>query len=549
MAIDKMRRTEPLAISFANGEQPSSAKLNAIINQSRNGSRILEKSIGDVWGQAGDQILTTHPLKIPNLARYIGKNDLLNPIFHGLPYSTSAKTIYYYDTVYKYVGHTEGFLTFPPKSGTTFSIEGTTTGFTNAVASEDLVVSTGDYWIDTTTGRFVVYRTIDATNTTTVIKYKIDPSTWKFNNNNLLPSVIPDIRQTSYNGCRVSYSSGKYYLHLPPRAPLTLSAEAPARYPAAVDWDNNSQGDYSDSLMTLWQDPTAYFVQDAHYRYSLPKEIIDVYSTIAPGGTFPDGFMYLWDDDANTVIEDIIFKKPESYTRPTSYADPTLVAATDEWVIEISSATYDLTSKVTDWHTISGPHLVEGADDYDTGLYLITTGSSVAANINQLYKLFYQHNHDNMSDMSRSISYTETYNPKITGATIYYEGEDIVYDPEYEGNDGGDLFWSKQLIVSVELAQGTYLINAQALAWDYSVSRGHTITIESDTTFYAQSTFYHITTIPYTTISISPIVVNLTTTTTIYLYGWIYNPADGGFTAYFNPSGNIGTYLTYLKIG
>ena len=75
---DKFRKVVPLKITFGDGEEPTSAKLNVGFNQIRTGTALLEKAVGDVWNQSGD-ILENRQLQIPNLARLIGENNYLNP--------------------------------------------------------------------------------------------------------------------------------------------------------------------------------------------------------------------------------------------------------------------------------------------------------------------------------------------------------------------------------------------------------------------------------------------------------------------------------------
>ena len=76
--MDKFRVTFPTRISFANGEQPTAKKLNAIADQAKNGLSILEKAIGDLWNQSGDSVTSDYPNRITNLARTLGDQALMN---------------------------------------------------------------------------------------------------------------------------------------------------------------------------------------------------------------------------------------------------------------------------------------------------------------------------------------------------------------------------------------------------------------------------------------------------------------------------------------
>src|SRR5690348_1583381 len=87
---DKFRSTFPIPITFTEGEQPTSKKLNAISTQSRNGLAILERVIGDTWNQSGDVGTSSLPLHITNLARALGDQGALNsqlplPDLTGIP--------------------------------------------------------------------------------------------------------------------------------------------------------------------------------------------------------------------------------------------------------------------------------------------------------------------------------------------------------------------------------------------------------------------------------------------------------------------------------
>ena len=76
---DKFRSTNPIDISYQNAEQPSSAKMSAQATQSKQGGNLLERAIGDIWGQSGDALLLDYPLQIANIARMIGSSKFLNP--------------------------------------------------------------------------------------------------------------------------------------------------------------------------------------------------------------------------------------------------------------------------------------------------------------------------------------------------------------------------------------------------------------------------------------------------------------------------------------
>ena len=111
---DKFRKVYPLKITFGSAEQPTSPKLTAISEQTRNGLGLIEQAIGDPWNQSGDDILTSFPLFIPNLARMIGQNEYLNPVI----YPMDDDFIFTEDIGDAHQGFNEFHLTYKPKDTT-----------------------------------------------------------------------------------------------------------------------------------------------------------------------------------------------------------------------------------------------------------------------------------------------------------------------------------------------------------------------------------------------------------------------------------------------
>ena len=313
--VDKLRRTAPLNITFADGEQPVSEKLSAINNQFRASTNVLEKAIGDTWNQSGDSLLRSSPLQIANIARTIGEQQHMNPDL----YSLTENFDFTENIGVRYAGRTEFYLLYQPASPLVHSVSALGAGFASLQATEAAVQATGQYWIDSSTGRVRTYTPVAALDTLT---YEVDTSNWT-TNNGLVPSVIPDPGQTTFTSCRISKTGSTYFIHLPPRRPLSSSSWN--KYPALGEQSGNEDSTVPGAGVTkkLWQDGSVAALNDAYYRYRLPKEIDDALAGMALGETLPKGMLLLWDGTANTVIVDAVFKKNS--------------AALGSWVFEISS--------------------------------------------------------------------------------------------------------------------------------------------------------------------------------------------------------------------
>lgn len=405
---DKLRKTIPLNITFADGEQPTSAKLNAVSQQARNGNAIIERAIGDIWNQSGDPNINDNPLQIPNLGRLLGANEYLNPAL----YPGTANFNYKENIGNKFGNLTTGHLLFKPDSTTIIVHTDPNSLFTTLVSNEYEVDGPGDYWIDTATGKFRVYDPLQGTE---VIEYTVDPTDvadgWVIGTETL-PGVIPDPGQAEFTSCRVSENSGVYYLHLPPRRPLTLSArETPAKYPPAVDLTDNTDGTTT-APFKYWQDGTTALTgaNSDHYRYQLPREIQDTAPPISVGDEYPNSFFYLWDQNLNTILDDIIFKRPNAASISPSLED---------YVLEISSPSIDLSTYVTASET--------EANYSNTGLSLITCGAPATRTLWTLISSFYKHSHKNDGVLDSTIRHSDLTNQNPPSSSYTAGGHNTRY--------------------------------------------------------------------------------------------------------------------------
>ncbi len=370
---DKLRRTHPLNITIADGESPTGAKLTAIAAQARVGARVLEKAVGDLWNQSGDSILSDWPLQIPNLARMMGENKWLNPLLYPVEQQFS-----YRDNVgAKYPNQNHGYLQFKPASVASVSAVSGSTNLVTKVASEDLVDGAGDYWVDSTTGRF---RSFSALGGTDKLDYTVDPSGWAITDSTV-PGVIPDPRQTEFTGCRISTSGGGFLLHLPPRRPITLTGyNRPERYPSTSDIADNIAT--SISPYKLWQSSAVNALADSHYRYPFPEELADIIGELAEGVSIPEGFLYLWDQNKRTIVEDATFTKSDQ----------------GDWILQISAPSQDLNTKVGNDES--------QASYAASGYSLIVCGTPIARAIWSLNKAIYAGTHNNTGDFTPIISHS-----------------------------------------------------------------------------------------------------------------------------------------------
>ncbi len=379
--MDKLRRTAPLVISFLTGESPTSNKLTALNNQFRAAFNVVEKAVGDVWSQSGDSLLFTFPLQIPNLARALGEQKYLNPCL----YPVDEDFVYVDNVGAKYLDQNELYLQFKPKTLTGMTAAGGGSLDTDPKANYYDVVATGNWWVDVNTGKF---RSFDELVADDEITYTVDSTEWNVKTTTL-PGIIPDPRQVDFTGCRISTAGGKFYIHLPPRIRLSADFDLstfdgwslPERYPPSVDHSDN----YDTTVAAvgskkLWQDPvitpTSIALEDAFYRYSLPKEMKDQLATLNTGDSLPVGFLYLWNRDTGTIVADAVFKK----------------SALGNWIFEITSATVDFSSLV------SGS---EAETNYNSTLYsVIAVGSPVSRSLWTLSNAFMNHEHNNKGDFS-----------------------------------------------------------------------------------------------------------------------------------------------------
>lgn len=388
---DKFRTTYPINVTFADGEQPTSRKLNAINTQAKNGLALVERALGDVWNQSGDSVYASHPVRIPNLARVLGDQAKMGAKFPVPDMSPGESIVIRQDGVEPV---TELQLDFKAKANVGGVLETfilAQSAYTTRVNSRAEVNASNKFYIDAANSK--IY--LGSPWPLTYIEYSVAVEDLPTDGE---PSVnmIPHPDQSDWKGLKIHrLSVDKYLLFLPPRRPPTTgtigkipagstnsvvpSASPVHRYwyadPATWNAPSNPEGDANYSGL----------VKDKRYRYKLPQPLYNLISDANAAGTeFPSGSIYLWDNSSQTIVEGLTFKVPDANNAyPTSPVSPRPV-----WVIQVEGAGLDnLFSGFTSSLSTDNPA------DYQSRFALITVGASVAEIIERLrHSLFEDHN-------------------------------------------------------------------------------------------------------------------------------------------------------------
>jgi hypothetical protein len=304
---DKFRDTFPIAVSFSKGEQPAETKFDGWAGQTNTGLYTVEKALGDLWGErvqsksSGSYLLSTwdsplRPPQIANLARLIGPASALNPHMVG---RNAWGTVTFNATDIP-AGVHEWQLPYPPLSigGTapaytvaidTLSASGRIVYELNAIdgtafqthqASRKLCVATGDFHIDTD-GKVYSY-TATGTYGSSSHDY-LSEAPWDYYDRST-PNVIPDMHETS-TLCTITDLGSNLY---------TVALPAITKVPGY---------DASGSALT----PPAPLASGAFLPAAITQQGLSV------GDTIPEGFIYIWDDEAGdedsagAIVEGVTF--------------------------------------------------------------------------------------------------------------------------------------------------------------------------------------------------------------------------------------------------
>jgi len=283
--------TFPNSVTFTTGEQPSHAKFTGWATQTDGGMRLLDRAIGDVWGEekqtrtGADFTLSTwsdRPLNIANLARLIGPASALNP--NRLGTKSILVTFSGSDIpagVHEFqlpepsliINQTGRVFTINIDVGMAvhhlgYQLDIIDPGvFGTHQDARDDCTSNGDYHVDTQ-GRVYCYQ-VTGTYADVLRRYYTDMlwDTYSMSRMN----VIPDINETT-TLCTVSAAASNKQLIV-----LPIITDLPG-----YDDDGTTR--------TLPGTPSA--------RAYLPYAIT---STLSNGDTIPEGLVYLWDTDTGEI--------------------------------------------------------------------------------------------------------------------------------------------------------------------------------------------------------------------------------------------------------
>lgn len=401
---DKFRKTMPINITYTAAEQPTAQKLTASSAQARAGTGLIEKAIGDIWGQSGDSHLFSEDLflQIPNLGRMLGESQFMAPLMHTMcpPIGSEFKFV---DRIgIREQGRTTGYLRYIP-SGSITEMVGDS--FTTLVGAEDLVLADGDYWIESGTGRYRVWKPLASNQ---LISYMVEVDSWFEAYDRTSANVIPHALQDGFNSCRIEHDAGRFFLHLPPRRPLYTwsmpsAMDKPAFYPAESEVYVGPTSYNEDATIPLggeyllWQKKGQDALADAAYRYYLPS--------IFPANTdpIPDGMLYLWDATNKTIVEGITFKRDD---RPGA----------NLWVLEM------LTTTQTTFLLARATASEDEADYNSCEVSLIVTGSSAAQRMYQTSAELHTHSHARTAMESVPVSHTDLVETDPPTANDYANG-------------------------------------------------------------------------------------------------------------------------------
>lgn len=390
---DKLRKTFPVKITLADGEQPTGAKLTAIATQARNGLGIAEFAIGDIWNQSGDSHFASTDdsdkrkrLHIASLGRALGNMDKVLADFD--PISTNIR---FYDKFTGYLNGNVGSLHQKPNGALTWS------GNTVETSNPLNVDAAGEAYYDSDTGKVFSYDVLVSGDEP---YYEVAYGDFSADDR-FTPNLLPPATQTSsvgFGGCKVVAKdvdgsgdpiSGntRYYIVLPPRV-----TDVDHNNPNIDDFSpgtSNNQATSTSATPKLyyWSKSTAIDTDSdsEHYRYALPS-VLD-YSNFSPGDRLPDGFLKLWDDNGGgtgvgRVVDNVTFYKPA-----TTDADHGSTY-NQGFVVEVDAPDY-----VTELDALHSKDTEYTASDYNTGIRVITTGASVAEVLAAVWQRLLDHKH------------------------------------------------------------------------------------------------------------------------------------------------------------
>ena len=256
---DKLKELTPILVTFEQGESPTPSKIENSFAQVSNAMNTIERAIGDLWNQSSvtSGPLDLNPDYIVNLSRVIGNMSTINPAsLGGNSLSIVAEAVPEDRRLFA-LEHAPDDPTNP--SAITFT-NGTGV-FDTLVASIGAVDAAGKYFIEAN-GLVHTFTKTGATHTTSY-----DYTTVADSYSGATYNVMPDPAQ----GTRCTVTE------------VTPGAQYQVALPVVTD---------SGSL-------------NYNQQLTIPGSL----DALLDDDEIPAGFLYMWDNTTNSIVEGLTFKK------------------------------------------------------------------------------------------------------------------------------------------------------------------------------------------------------------------------------------------------
>lgn len=256
---DKLKELTPILVSFEQGESPTPSKLESSFEQISNAMDIIERAIGDLWNQSSISAgpLDLNPDYIANLSRVIGNMSKINPkSLGGNSLSVVAEAVPDDRKLFA-LDHAPD----DPANPSAITFTNGTGVFDTLVASLADVDAAGEYFIEANG----LVHTFTRTGATHTVSY--DYTTVADSYSGATYNVMPTPSQTTRCTVTEITPGSQYQVTLP------------------VDTDSGSLN-YNQQL-------------------TIPGSL----DALLDDDEIPAGFLYLWDNTTNSIVEGLTFKK------------------------------------------------------------------------------------------------------------------------------------------------------------------------------------------------------------------------------------------------
>ncbi len=420
MTLDALDTLFPISVTFVKGEQPQDTKLTGFASQTSAALDKIRTALGDIWGENFSEnklyVQTQRPAHIANLTRLIGPASALNPISPSALCTMSATLTVTLDksTIPSNVNKfnlSKDCLVNPPltQTGTypdgyvvDYSLISTALTAVNAGVFADPkttlidVVNAGDYYIDNN-GTVYTYTPTGTYTGTTTFETVMYPDFYANANMN----VIPDMNQSTSDGlCEIlDYNSATTPAYTIPADKYVL------RFPLIKKFfDKNAvnsprfPGDYAGTASETFYPTIPYALLDSTGM------------NLGTTGEIPDGFMYVWDETAKTIVPGLTFTRSN-----------------------ITGTESGRNLNGADCIIVSGGTLTVGSTKYR----IITVGTTITETLGALVYRFNKHSHDRYGS-GGPISHSNLLDSSISPAivTTIWSGKTVSDSPSLIfGND------------------------------------------------------------------------------------------------------------------